>query len=320
MDVTQMRYFCEVAETQRITESAKRLHISQPALSQSLSRLEKEVGYELFEAYGRGIRLTAEGAYLKSCIDKILKSVDDIPGGMERVRQEREKTVSLRVSSATGIVVSMVTLYKQLHPDVNFKLSETKQRGESGIVVTCGAGYGRVETEELSDTRFTLSEKICLAAPRDRLRDENSITLEEIENLDMVTLAENHSFKRIIDQLCKKNDIYPNYTYSCECSHSFMQILNSGLAASFIPQFTWAQVNSQTVAFLPVPVENFGRTIRVDLIEEARPTEESRRFFEFFRDEVNQFYGQKDNLLDPWELSEVQLYTPTSLQSAFSGL
>ena len=58
MELLQLKYFLAVAESEHMTNTAKQLHIAQPALSQSIHRLEQELGVSLFERAGRGIRLS----------------------------------------------------------------------------------------------------------------------------------------------------------------------------------------------------------------------------------------------------------------------
>ena len=50
MELMQLKYFCEVAESQHMTRSAEKLHIAQPALSQAIHRLEGELGVSLSAA------------------------------------------------------------------------------------------------------------------------------------------------------------------------------------------------------------------------------------------------------------------------------
>src|ERR1700742_2480262 len=62
IELRHMRYVIAVAETGQLTRAAARLHIAQPALSQSLRRLERDVGTALFDRHPRGVDLTPAGA------------------------------------------------------------------------------------------------------------------------------------------------------------------------------------------------------------------------------------------------------------------
>ena len=65
MELLQLEYFYAVAKTQHVTHTAEQLHIAQPALTQSIHRLEKELGVPLFHRSGRNIALTEYGVYLR---------------------------------------------------------------------------------------------------------------------------------------------------------------------------------------------------------------------------------------------------------------
>jgi DNA-binding transcriptional LysR family regulator len=58
---THLRYFVTVAEEGQVTSAARRLQIAQPALSQAISQLERELGLQLLERHARGVKLTPEG-------------------------------------------------------------------------------------------------------------------------------------------------------------------------------------------------------------------------------------------------------------------
>lgn len=61
MDLLQLQYFIAIAEYQHITKAAAHLHVSQPSLSNTLSRIENELGTQLFDRQGRNIVLNDSG-------------------------------------------------------------------------------------------------------------------------------------------------------------------------------------------------------------------------------------------------------------------
>lgn len=61
MTLTQLNYFVKVAENGHLTQTAKKLLIAQPSLTQAIRKLEEELGFLLFEKKGRALFLTKEG-------------------------------------------------------------------------------------------------------------------------------------------------------------------------------------------------------------------------------------------------------------------
>ena len=74
-----MKYFLEVAASQHVTRSAEKLHIAQPALTQAIHRLEKELNVPLFVSRGRNIVLTEYGKFLQKKLTPLLEELDEIP-------------------------------------------------------------------------------------------------------------------------------------------------------------------------------------------------------------------------------------------------
>ncbi len=96
MDFQQLRYFKAVATIGKIADAADSLFISAPALSTSISRLEKELGVRLFDRAGNRITLNAQGKIF-------LKHVNQIFFNLESAKQELKQSLA-RQSSHVSIV------------------------------------------------------------------------------------------------------------------------------------------------------------------------------------------------------------------------
>ena len=73
-----MLYFKEIAEAESLTQAARTLHISQPALSKSLANLEKELGRSLFNRVGGRLYLNSDGKALLEYANQISTIMEQI--------------------------------------------------------------------------------------------------------------------------------------------------------------------------------------------------------------------------------------------------
>ena len=78
MDVRQLEYFREVAETGSFSRAANRIRISQSALSRQVMLLESELSCQLFERHARGVHLTEVGQLLFERVDFLLRHIANL--------------------------------------------------------------------------------------------------------------------------------------------------------------------------------------------------------------------------------------------------
>ena len=79
MEIHQLRYLVQVAQTGSFTQAAERCFVAQPSLSQQIKKLEEELGEPLFYR-GRGVRLTDSGRLLYEQAVKILEALERLKG------------------------------------------------------------------------------------------------------------------------------------------------------------------------------------------------------------------------------------------------
>jgi DNA-binding transcriptional LysR family regulator len=126
IELRHLRYFVAVAEDLHFGHAAKRLHISQPPLSQQIRQLEELVGHALFQRTSRTVKLTAVGAALLERTRRTLLRIEEDLDFVRRVG--RGETGSLRVGFiGSGMLTRLPAIlgeYRRLYPDVELRLRE----------------------------------------------------------------------------------------------------------------------------------------------------------------------------------------------------
>ncbi len=122
MELRQLRYFVAVAEEGNISRAAKRIFLTQPALSRQIKALEEEIGQCLLERQAHSIRLTPVGEALLGEARELLQHAEQV---LERVRgagREQRLRVGYAPSLAAGILSAAVENFTQTHPNARVEL------------------------------------------------------------------------------------------------------------------------------------------------------------------------------------------------------
>ncbi|MDR3043345.1 MAG: LysR family transcriptional regulator [Desulfovibrio sp.] len=126
MEMRQLRYFLAVAEELHFGRAARRMHVSQPPLSQQIQALEEELGVRLFDRTSRTVRTTPAGEALRDDVQALLAGLD---AAVERARgTARGERGRLRlgfvVSAAATRFPRAVAAYRARCPGVRLELRE----------------------------------------------------------------------------------------------------------------------------------------------------------------------------------------------------
>jgi len=173
IELRQLRYFVTVAEELHFGRAARRLHMTQPPLSQTIMALEEMLGAPLFERNRRGVSLTAAGAALLPEARRLLEQSAGLAELVQRAATGASGRLSLAFVSSADYSVLPPTLraYRAEYPQVEITLKEATSdlqlddllegRVDAGLLIPPLPDRARQELEYLP----VLSEPLVLAAP-----------------------------------------------------------------------------------------------------------------------------------------------------------
>ena len=283
MEITQIRYFLELARTQHMTRSAQTLHIAQPALSQSIRRLEESLGVPLFAPKGRGIVLTEYGRYLQKKLQPILEELDRLPEELQTMARLGSETIHLSVLAASALITEAIIEYKSGRRNLNFQLLQNEGRDLYDIEVTTRMFYQ--VGPELADDQFVCTEKIFLAVPNSgRFAKMESITLREVEDEGFISLLGSRQFRYICDKFCRHAGVRPKVIFESDNPSTVRNMIAANLGVGFWPELSWGDVDHERVRLLEITDPVCRRDIVITRRHNKTDMSNVDDFFMFLRD------------------------------------
>lgn len=282
MELTQIRYFLEVAESQHITKSAQKLHIAQPALSQSIHRLEKELRVPLFVSKGRNIVLTEYGKYLKQKLAPVLTELDSIPGQLQTMAKLESDTVHINVLAASTLVTEAIIEYKKKRSEVNFQVLQSSADQLYDIGIRTKLFY---QLDKESDSTFVCTEKIYLAVPSShKLAAGNSIRLAEAADEGFISLMGSRQLRLICDRYCQHAGFSAKIIFESDSPAAVRNMIAANMGIGFWPEFTWGKLDTDKVKLLEIEEPLCRRDIIIDYKLNKTDSSTVTDFFDFFTD------------------------------------
>lgn len=241
MQVQELRWFVAATQDPNLTRLSGALHISQPALSRSLRRLEASVGVDLFDRVGRSIAPNAAGRALAVNLERALAELD---AGIQDVREsadaERgEVRLAFLHTFGTWLVPELIGAYRAEHPAVRFRL-----RQDSAAATRAGLLAGQHDlllTSPRPDDPMIgwlelLTEPLRLAVPPShRLAGRRRVRLREVAGDEFIALSPEHGLRALTDGLCERAGFAPRVAFEGEDVETLRGLVAAGLGIALLP-------------------------------------------------------------------------------------
>lgn len=244
MELLQLKYFCDAAETQNFSTTAKKYLVPPSNISQSIKRLEKELGIFLFDRKSNRIALNEMGKAFYEKVKKALSLLDEATNIF--IKTEKSNSIKLSITSNRRIVMSTIEKYKMIHPDIDIVARYYYSNDEDfDIVVSPDApredGYTIINR---------IPEKISLALTIDSpLYEKSVINAEMLTKEKFVSMDEGSSFYRTTMKICSSLGFKPHIAILANDPFYVRKCVEMGLGVAFVPEFSWKGQFADNVIF-----------------------------------------------------------------------
>ena len=243
MQLSQMRYFLEIAKTGNISAAARNLYLSQPSLSQAIRSLEEELDIPLLVRHSKSVTLTDAGEQFAAQAERIVGSVDQLSDLMQRNSQLLFGRLRLGVPWVAGYlgIFTLLRRYHQAMPGVEFKLTvngsgtlmkqlDARQLHGGFMIATTG------DLKRYDDFFFRkINEEAYMAmVPKSNpISEKKELSFQDLDGQTLIMPSRNTSFFQQLSQAFQSAGITTKTL--CETSHTdvVIQLAGEGMGIGF---------------------------------------------------------------------------------------
>jgi DNA-binding transcriptional LysR family regulator len=185
MQLPDLAAFLSVATERSFSGAARRLHRTQPAISQAVRRIEDELGERLFDRSSRDGTLTEAGRLLQDYAQRLLGLASEAQTAVQELQQMRRGRVIIGANeAAVHSLLPHIERFAAEHPQVAIEVRRVPSRQISGAVLDRSIDFGVLTflptDRGVQTVALGVDEIVLLIAPTHSLAGKRRVTLEEV--------------------------------------------------------------------------------------------------------------------------------------------
>lgn len=236
------KVFYYVAKTKNVTKASELLSISQPAITQTIKKLESELNYTLFYRTSRGMELTNYGDIL---FQNIKNSVECLNNGKRFLDEFNSKDIkSIKIGGGTTLLkhtaLKGFKTFKEKYPNVKIEIirgitSELLKKLHDNVIDLVLFNMP-IPIDENLEYRVVETIQDTFVANSYFYNDlkNKTVSFRKLANYPLVLQSDVSTSRKFLNSICKKNKITLNDSYELESYDLVLTFVKAGLGIGFI--------------------------------------------------------------------------------------
>jgi len=268
MQIESLKVFCDLAETESFTKAAQINEITQSAVSQQISSLERQFKSLLIERSKKRFRLTREGQVLYEYSKQILNTFDSMINRLQEIKDIVSGTIRVATIYSIGLhdlppyLKKFLKAYPTVNVHVEYRRSNQVYEDVLSNVVDLGlVAYPNKDAKlEVVPLRKDILVLIC--HPQHPLAKNKSVRLREISGLKFIGFEPDIPTRRAIDKILKDQNVSVNVVMEFDNIETVKRAAEIDAGVAIVPIGTVTQeVSKSTLAAISLEDGQFYRPL-----------------------------------------------------------
>ncbi|HIQ06026.1 MAG TPA: LysR family transcriptional regulator [Anaerolineae bacterium] len=307
LNLRGLEVFLAAAESENFSLAARRLNLSQPAVTQQIQALERELGLQLFRRNGRRVKLSEAGQTLVPLAQDLIRHCKRVEETISSLSGQVVGHLIIDCSTTSGryVLPGLLARFREQYPAVRATVNIRSRRlaieqllaGEAHITCTSA----RVERQGLKYQRFFEDEVVLIAPANHPWARRTAVKPVELLEENLVLREEESGTYRAVAKVLEEHDIMPDQlrvVMTLGSSEAIIMAVEEGIGLGFVPRIAAHRcVTSQRIVEIPLVGIDMRYTIYMACCCTRPATTAQARFWEFVQEPENQRLMHPENLL-----------------------
>ena len=287
-NLNDLQAFRAVAELSNFRKAAEALHVSQPAFSRRIEKLEEALGVQLLERTTRRVVLTSVGRDFDRKVQQLLDDLDHTLLGIRGVAATRMGEVSIACVPSTVyyFVSQVISRYHERYPKIRVKVFDASANEVLTAVARSDADFGLnfVGSQE-PDIEFKplMEERFVAACRRDHpLAKKRRVTWTELAQYDYISVSKASGNRLLLDQALSGLPGRPQGIYETQHVTSMLGLVEAGLGVAAVPSIAMPGADHPLLVSVPLSDPVISRKIGLIRRKGRTLTPAAQQLYEFF--------------------------------------
>lgn len=260
MTFRQLEIFLAVARESSFSLAARKVHLSQPTMSEHVQELERELGKPLFSRRGRSVTLTEAGRVLEPYAARVVAAVGDARQAVVEVDGLTRGSLLIGASTTPGIYVlpGVIGAFWRQYPGIELRLEIANSRiieeriraNELDLGVVGGHGLG---PKEQCLAAGLIDELVLIASPRHAWAKQRAVSPERLADERVLVREEGSATRQVTERALQAAGVTLRRTMQLGHTEAIKQAIMAGLGVAFVSRYAVRnEVETRRLAVVPL--------------------------------------------------------------------
>lgn len=268
MQIESLKVFCDLAETESFTKAAQINSVTQSAVSQQISSLERQFKSLLIERSKKKFRLTREGQVLYDFSKQIIQTYDALHSKLQEIKDIISGTIRVATIYSIGLhdlppyIKRFLKEYPTVHVHVEYRRANQVYEDVLGNVVDLGLVAYPSRDPKLEIIPLRKDRLVLICHPQHPFAKSKSIKLKTLAGHKFIGFEPDIPTRRALDKILKENSVEVENVMEFDNIETVKRAVEIDAGVAIVPLGTISQeVSKQTLAAIQLDDGDFFRPL-----------------------------------------------------------